>query len=198
MCTCSEDDIQLLFKFLHVGDLISFKKHMKNYVDVNMIRLNNYTLLDSAVFLGDFLFVEYLVSIGSDVNSLILVPPENYQTTPFSLACCLGYERIARFLYSHGADKNFKSDDIVTSLSLAVVNGHFNIVRYLISELNCNIDEPSSEYYRSALFFSIENGQYEIFEYLIANGADVNFCDIDKCTPLIFSCMPHYYNFQKN
>ena len=181
-----KSDQEILFLFIERGDIESLKKFLRKYNDVNMIYLNNLSLLGKAVFQGQYEIVKYLVSIGSIIDSLNEIS-NNTIGTPFFIACLCGYKDIAHYLYLNGAEINYKSPDDTTPLFWAVWNGHLNIVKYLISELNYDINEPSF-YGRSAIFVAIENDQYEIFKYLISNGADVNFIDHDQCTPLLYAC----------
>ena len=181
-----------LFDLIEIGDLDSLKNSLKFVDDVNSIYFEQKTLLFFAIVANQFEIVKYLVSIGSNVNSL----NGDSLFTPFEMACYIGNMDVIQFLLSHGAlvSQNELNYD---GMSGAIEGGHLNVVKFLINNLNYNVNEKLSIYERSPIFFAIEHKQYDIFNYLILLGADLNFRDKDEVTPLIYCAIISCFDYAK-
>ena len=191
------NEVEKLFHFISIGDLISLKKSLQNYVDANLIRLDNYTLLYAAVIVGQFEIVKYLVSIGCEVDSLNEIAPGDCFDTPFNIACLYGYIDIVKYLYSYGANANFKNQYGINGFVWGIFQGHLDIVKFFVSELNYNIDEPIEMAESPPLFIAIHQEHYNIFEYLVECGADINYHLSDGCTPFLFSIINSKIKYTK-
>ncbi|XP_051977018.1 ankyrin repeat domain-containing protein 16-like isoform X1 [Xyrauchen texanus] len=84
-------------------------------------------------------------------------------------------------IYSHFG----KSGDTV--LHYAARYGHMNIVRYLVEELDMDIEVFNSDYKR-AMHEAASMGHYECLRYLIARGAKIDCLKKADWTPLMMAC----------
>uniref|UniRef100_A0A673JZP9 Ankyrin repeat domain 16 n=1 Tax=Sinocyclocheilus rhinocerous TaxID=307959 RepID=A0A673JZP9_9TELE len=78
-----------------------------------------------------------------------------------------------------------KSGD--TLLHYAARHGHMEIVRYLVEELNMDIEVYNNDYKR-ALHEASSMSQYECVRYLIARGAKIDSLKKADWTPLMMAC----------
>jgi hypothetical protein len=80
------------------------------------------------------------------------------------------------------------STDSYPILVLAAGNGHVAAVRRLL-EAHCDVNAVSKEQHQSALYVAAHNGQVEVCQCLLENGADQNMEDRRGRTPLLISCV---------
>ncbi|XP_016139601.1 ankyrin repeat domain-containing protein 16-like [Sinocyclocheilus grahami] len=78
-----------------------------------------------------------------------------------------------------------KSGD--TLLHYAARHGHMEIVRYLVEELNMDVEVYNNDYKR-ALHEASSMSQYECVRYLIARGAKIDSLKKADWTPLMMAC----------
>lgn len=88
------------------------------------------------------------------------------------IAALNGRIKIVKLLIDSGADLNAKTENYLTPLIAATQKGHLKIAKLLV-EKNIDIDEMSQNG-KSALHFAVENQFYDIVEFLLNNGANVN------------------------
>ena len=139
-----------LFHLIKNGDLDSLKNRLKFVDDVNLIYFKQKTLLFCAIITNQFEIVKYLVSIGSNVNSL----NSDRLFTPFQMACFIGNMNVIQLLLSYGA-LDCQNEMNVNALGCAVEGGHLNVVKFLITNLNYNVNDKVSFYKRSPIFLAI-------------------------------------------
>ena len=98
------------------------------------------------------------------------------------------YNDVLSCLIKHGADVNARSNDDVTPLMLAAENEDMSAVTFLVEHgAGINLQDREG---KTALFFGVDaesdqNLVNGLLKYLIENGADVNACTYDNCTPLM-------------
>ena len=88
-------------------------------------------------------------------------------------------------------DPAVRNNKNATPLHIAALNGHYDVVRFLISELNCvpNIQDWK-DINRTPLHLAAENGHLHIVKYLIEERRCNPSCqDTDKVTPLFLASM---------
>jgi hypothetical protein len=90
-----------------------------------------------------------------------------------------------QFLLKSGIDPNFGIGEHKTSpLKAATIMGHFPIVKLLVRS-GANVNEKYSDHYvATPIWYAANNGDFEIVEYLLDNGADPNVEDRNGWTPL--------------
>lgn len=151
-----------------------------------------------------------LIERGADVN----YANNSYGLwTPLSLASCNGNDEIVEILIQKGADINPKSLIFETPIFEAVYNNHPDTVRLLLKKGAClstdfivirtavyhdriemmklfldigiDINQKSPKSPRTTyLMEAVSQGNEDMVEFLIENGADVNYVDMDNRSAL--------------
>lgn len=107
----------------------------------------------------------------------------NKDHMPLHVACGLGFtggvEEILKYFPQH---INSKGAEGCTPLHFAVLNGHSDVVGYLLMK-KCEVDVQTHKGY-TALHGSILSGSLRIVEKLVKHGANVNAQDNDGDTPM--------------
>lgn len=86
----------------------------------------------------------------------------------------------ASALINNGADVNLAEKSGSTPLHLAVIQGHFDLVKKLIeSGANASLNKNSNDN-KSPLYLAAENGYIDIFSYLIDIGSELDIEQSDK------------------
>ena len=134
------------------------------------------TLFGKFCYRGDFESVRNLLVLGTDIN----IPHGRANFTPLHLATMECNLDIVQFLIEHGsANIDPRSNVGWTPLMLAVSNGFFNMVKYLVmkdADVNatCKLGQSVlsiSDYFKSIADDSNKKDYINIFNYLQNNGA---------------------------
>ncbi|KTD43410.1 ankyrin repeat domain-containing protein [Legionella quateirensis] len=126
---------------------------------------------------------------SSDYTALMLA----LDSVLYGLEIQIGRD-IAMLLIEHGANLEIKHKSGFTPLIAATKNNDLEMVQTLIKK-GAEIENHDAEM-KTALFWAVELGYIQIFEYLLTQGASLNLtCDIQGNTPL-FACVQaeHRYN----
>ena len=132
--------------------------------------------LYAAVSHGYFRIVRYLIRKGANVNQVYYnsQDPEQSSYTCLYIAAYHGFGKIVRLLLSRGVRVDERYGTVRSPLFIASKNGHYSVVRYLISYgANINI-VYDGVYLRTALNVAVSNGFYKVVKLLIEEGADEN------------------------
>ncbi|KAL4876377.1 ankyrin repeat-containing domain protein [Aspergillus karnatakaensis] len=110
--------------------------------------------------------------------------------TPLTAAAEIGYLEGVAWLLSRGANINAQSDYEETALSLAVREGHFDIVKLLLNQDGVEPDIPDG-FQQTPLWWACSQGNPPILNHLLSRNEapgrinmDVNHARMDKVTPL--------------
>ena len=155
-----------LVEFINNNDLKSLQESLKFCENPNVFQLNNYGLIYYAINNENLEILKYLISIGCEFNYVY------GKLTPFQYAFCHGHIKIAKYLYSIGVDIYFCSIPDNTTLTLAIYHGSLEVIKFLVSECNYNINEAKNEL-QNPLLVSMLRNKFDIFKYLIECGADI-------------------------
>ena len=68
-------------------------------------------LLQTAVDIGDYTMVRYLVEQGADINKYVKEETENYSSTALQTACASQSQEILKYLKKHGGDSKKKDSE---------------------------------------------------------------------------------------
>jgi ankyrin repeat protein len=101
---------------------------------------------------------------GSDVNF-----KDVFGVTPLFYCASRGWTNLCRLLVEHGVDPNTKTDRGKTAMSIAFLNGHLEVLRYLVEECGSSPDALD-------LRMSIMSGHIDIFRYL----AEISGSSVDS------------------
>jgi len=134
----------------------------------------------TAVAVDHFDIVRLLIEQGhANINHLTKT-----HSTPFRVACYNNNLEMAKYLIKHGANPYQMKIGNYTNLMLCAGRRYFDLVKYLISELQCNINDQD-ENGQTALYYAIRSGSCEVVRFLLENGA-INIRDkLRNVTPLM-------------
>ena len=98
------------------------------------------------------------------------------EKTPLHYACEKGYDRIANYLISKGANIEAKDKNEDSVIHYASKGGLLSIVQYIIENEHIDKDIKGCDE-RTPLHYACEEGQYHVVEYLISKGANIEAKD---------------------
>lgn len=112
--------------------------------------------------------------------------------TPLIWASYRGHAGIVRYLLAHGAYVNaFDTTTSLASIHFAAKFGHLEVLRALC-ENGANVDDWGnflSDKRVSPLCLAARYSSFQVVDYLISKGANVNFKDSDNWTPLHYAVL---------
>ena len=165
------------------GNLEQIKYFLANGADVNF----EYSCILSYALLNKHLEVaKYFIANGLYINTQSISLSEIYEVdlnkeareflrlyvTFFESASNGNLEAIKECVLQNDVFVNAKNNNGETALVLASINGHFEIVKYLVEHgADVNVQD---KWDWTALINASHNGHLEIVKYLVANGADVS------------------------
>jgi hypothetical protein len=129
-----------------------------------------------------FDMAELLYQHGADVE---VRSRNSCNWTPLMWASYGGHVDIVKWLLSHGADLNARTDDGWNSLHFATVCSHFEVARILLDH---NIDvEAQTNDGQTASRLALVNGRVDLVGLLLGHCVDVNVRNDRHWTPLHFA-----------
>ena len=159
-------------------DIKAVRQIIFSYPQLLNCRLdNNETPASLATQSGTFEILKFLVQAGADINDIEELPPLHVAVKEHNT-------EVVEYLLSHGADIDILNADLDDALHLAVQNEDIQMVRLLVSKgIDINKKQDIHPLF-TAILHNIKPN-YEIVDYLLQNGADVNTSDSDRgLTPL--------------
>ena len=135
------------------------------------------TPLLAAVFRGDAQLVRLLIARGADVN----LPELHGLQSPLHAACYAGHLECLRALLEAGADVHAVDAEGATPLIDAITQD-LDFVE-LLAAYGANVNAHTFDR-RSPLMFATVQGDLPTLEFLIADGAELDFADEDGMGPL--------------
>ena len=126
------------------------------------------TVLEECAFSGRLEVAKLLLSHGADVHI----------GTSLSIACYSGHLAVAKLLVENGADPHKWDQRGVALIHLAAKDNRPEVVRYLVTELGCDLNCVSREKNgeKTPLMYAALGGARECVECLLDLGADPNIC----------------------
>lgn len=122
-----------------------------------------------------------LVAAGADVNAVrvIIDDSEEFQATPLWYAIAWGKNfELARFLLTNGAHPD------VNAVRSAIWDQNLELAKLLLS-FGANID--TAIHNETPLLLTTKAKRFKLLEWLVANGANINFQDADGFAALHFA-----------
>ena len=101
-----EDELQ---EIIWNGESDIAKKILENKMTKGKVRKEY--LLQTAVDIGDYTMVRYLVEQGADINKYVKEETENYSSTALQTACASQSQEILKYLKKHGGDSKKKDSE---------------------------------------------------------------------------------------
>jgi ankyrin repeat protein len=125
-----------------------------------------------------------IIASGADVNAALTTRG----VAPLHIAAGTEDIEFAQLLISKGADVNAKIDNGETPLNFATCSsGHSGSTKMVELLLKHGADPNSNSKLQSPLMGACLYSNYEVVEYLVENGADVNLADECKATALLYA-----------
>ena len=156
------------------GNTEALDKHLSKGFDIEEdIKLGKYTSLsplDLAIIMENFDSVKWLVEKGVNLNVK--------KNPSFLLAVRYCDEEVIRYLVKKGAKVNVVNGVKSEAFSQALY-GHKYENLPLIHELGHSVEKYGGEAFRSA----VDDGNYEVLDFFIKNGVDINYNAADSVYP---------------
>lgn len=168
----TEDDILTLCRDENLNTL-------KILIDNNKIKnlgskFKEATLLWHALKNKQLAVATYLLSIAQCPNPDVMNSKE--RTTPLNLAAEIGDSKIIELLLNKNASYKKLNHSGMMAVHLAAAQGesHDKVIDALIAPYKRGSDKEDISYLNQALFIACVNGQLNLMQILIANGASLN------------------------
>ncbi len=175
-----------LWKAVLANDTIAAIGEIGRKADVNATfesnGIQNNTVLQRAVDLGNYDLVKALLAAGADVNAVNSkkVSPLLYTTGPDK-----DYAKIAELLLQYKADIKLADADGVLPFNKACFNNSVEVAALLL-KAGADINARDGVK-RTPLMGAVKSGSPKLIKALLAGGADVNAVSIYGETPLFFA-----------
>ena len=191
---------------LRVGDTVILERQEETETDLNTALIQAITAdcteaVEFLLFLGadpnytstplilacannSISIAKLLLDAGADVNAQVT---DKWNRTALKVVCSLVAPNIdlVKLLVESGAQLAIPGEKI-TSLSIATIRGHTDIVQYLVSS-GAPVDAPNEDGVTS-LMCTCRNNHFEIARFLLTHGADPNIQDQNNSTALHSAC----------
>lgn len=129
-------------------------------------KVEGVTALWVAAAMNHFNIVKFLVQFGrANVNHLT-----KQHDTPFRAACYHENLQMLQFLVQYGANPHQTRLDNHTNLSLAVHKGFAGLIKYLVDDVKCDLNQADAEG-RTPLHDTVENNLLVVTTFLLNRGA---------------------------
>jgi len=179
-----KDQLDRSLAFFCVQHLVCIKFLMANNVAIDQPDMQGTSPLHVAAEEGNTAVMDYLIN-RVKVNPVI---PDVDGDTPFHAAARAGKLEAMKFLNltcggRHGAlDDTFGYND-ATAVHLAAMNGHTDVVAYLINSGVADINAQDADG-RTALACACADGAQDVVQLMVSEGAEMDIEDMDHYTPL--------------
>ena len=156
------------------GDVNALEEHQSKGWDIDEeIMLGKYTRLtpiNLALMMNEFKTVKWLATHGADLN--------DEDNPSFLIAVRYCGEEIIRYLVSHGADVNAVNSVEAEAFEQAIFGDRLDNLA-LIDELGHTVKKYGGAAFRNCL----DKRNYDIVEFFIKNGVDINYNKPDSIYP---------------
>ncbi|MDR1235455.1 MAG: ankyrin repeat domain-containing protein [Holosporaceae bacterium] len=163
--------LKMLFSAVFILSTVDQSSSMRRD-QVAALRLN----VNLAIESGDVEGVKYWAARGAKIKKIV----NRGENTPLHGVAYSGDERMAQVLIDNGAEVNRKNDEGYSSLHIAVMREHTNVVVILLDN-KANIDEQGNAG-NSPLHIAAMHGRRNVVEILLDRGANIDLQDNDGFT----------------
>lgn len=155
------------------GDLDILKALLKKELDVHVKTNNGRTGLHIAALHGNIDVVKILLELGLEADE-----KDHCGNTPLHEAVLGNSIEVCKLLINYGADVTLTNNRGYSLLHMAASEGHLEIMDFLLSEYQWDINEVTEDGY-TASHCAARNGHREAFDFLKGKDADLSIKD--KC-----------------
>ncbi|XP_071111901.1 serine/threonine-protein phosphatase 6 regulatory ankyrin repeat subunit B-like [Haliotis cracherodii] len=160
--------------------------------DVSLVNDNRNDILHVACLGGHVDIVKNVLSQKvADINIR-----GRYGKTPLMVAAQKGHRQVFDLLVTQGADVSLVDDDGNNVLHVACLEGHVDIVKYVLSQKVADINSRG-QYGSTPLMMAAEKGLRQVFDLLVTQGADVSLVDDDGNNVLHVACLEGHVDIVK-
>ncbi|XRB11579.1 hypothetical protein RI054_03g14120 [Pseudoscourfieldia marina] len=148
-------------------------------------------LLNSLCLLGSLLVS--LVGVGWRKCVNFSFTSASRQSSPQVVGWCAALHYIwvvKEICADSAADVEYTNEDGFTALIWACLNGHIDVVRYLVDEKNAAVNMPPNRH--TPLRGAGNYGHLEVVQFLLNRGADPNVPSMGGRTPIMGAAMNGY------
>ncbi|XP_048242032.1 uncharacterized protein LOC125374739 [Haliotis rufescens] len=200
----------------HLKHIAAVLKQQGEY-DVDRRTVGEKTLLMIAAEAGHLGVFNFLLQEGADVSAtekdrynclhlscktgskdIVNVIIEKFQhlindrngegNTPVMVCAESGQVEILKFLLSHQADLTLVNDDKLNAFHIACINDYVSVVEYLLTCEHITIDMRGGWQHQTAVMMAAEGGQYDVYNLLVLDGADLSLTDGNNTDCLMLAC----------
>ncbi len=176
--TKNADNMTPLATAANAGNFDMVKFLVENKADINTQNINGLTPLMIAANIGNLEMATLLINDKSDVNN-----KDKNGMTAFNYALNKDSLPIVQLLMKNGASTGNQDLSLHTLLTLAISNNDLAMATPLITKDNVNARDKSGW---TPLTLAAKNGNLEIVQLLLKNGADVNLPTTSGNTQLLY------------
>ncbi|XP_048241730.1 uncharacterized protein LOC125374644 [Haliotis rufescens] len=134
---------------------------------------------------GDMSIVKHLLSLKTfDINRRGVLEKQ----TAVMMAAERGQYDVNNLLMFEGTDLSLADEDDSDCLMLACEEGNVSIMKHLLSLKTFDINRRGGWSKQTAVMMAAERGQYDVYNLLVLEGADLSLTDEDNCDCLMFAC----------
>ncbi|DAZ99774.1 TPA: hypothetical protein N0F65_001283 [Lagenidium giganteum] len=149
------------------------------HADVNYSNQNGCTALHGAAASGQLEVVQWLLEYPGITTTLV----DDEEQSPLHYAAFYGHLEVVQLLVEHGVPLDVPDKYGRLAHCSAAINGHLDVVTYLLEECPNPIDINSiDEYGGTCLHWAASKGRKEVVQYLCMKGIDVHVTSYDNKT----------------
>ncbi|VDP09990.1 unnamed protein product [Soboliphyme baturini] len=168
----SDADVEEMVTATQYGDFEYCKKQVSKGFDVNKRDRDDCTLLHWAAINNRVELVKYYIQQHAEVNAI----GGELKSTPLHWAARQGHLKVVVILVTNHADLNLTDSEGCLAIHLAIQYDHTALVAYLISK-GCSVNVCDRNGMALLSWATCSGSSSEIFQLLLAMGADVNLKD---------------------
>lgn len=119
---------------LQAGDTSSIQQMLEEGISVNAVDEKGHSLLMLAAYKGDMQTVKFLIEAGADISQQNRKPGLYFGDTPLEYALRGKQKKMVDFFLSLPADKNAKSDKMITAIYACGLQSNYEMLKYLLDK----------------------------------------------------------------
>jgi len=135
------------------------------------------SVLVKAIEDNHYLKVKEAIKGGADLNQMVEISEDEFSPILFyALRCRVSLDLIV-LLIENGADYKYLTDDGVGVLDEAVIFGNIEVIKYLVDNMNMNIDKTDRKSGMTPFMQACCYGDMELIQYIYSKGIDLYYKD---------------------